>query len=990
LNLFTIPSDVNFVEALAARLWDEAAGDPLRLSDGLVLLPTRRACRVLRDAFLRIAGGKAVLLPKLEAVGDAGEEDWGAESLSPDLPPAIPVLRRTLLLATLIGKKDPTLPFDQTVELARALGALLDEVQTNERDFADLPKLVEGELAEHWKLTLDFLEILTKQWPVLLAAEGCLDPAARRSFELDARVDAWTRHPPSYPVLAAGSTASIPAVARLLKCIAGLPLGRVVLPALDRDMDAESWDEVQENHPQYGMKKFLELCGTKRSEVDLWSAAGERPARARLWREALRPPKTTEAWRKLTPEILPRDAVAGLSRIEAEHAGEEAEIIALCLRGALEIPEKTAALVTPDRALAERVSVALRRWGIEIDDSAGVSLPRTSLGAYLSALLDAGAPEASGLAYLTLFKNPFAAFGVETAECRERARKIEIACWRGLMRSDGLRGAAETMREQNSFDTKETNGIPAFAGMTEESEICSAKEGKRIAAWLEDIAAAFADLQNAWDEKISFAERLALHLALAEKGAAQPSVDGAAILWRGSAGEAAATFFDQLKQAAFGLPALDGDAYRSLLTGLFRGVTIRPAYGGHQRLSILGPLEARLWHPDLVILGGMNEGVWPPAPPVDPWLSRPMKRAFGLPLPERRVGLSAHDLAQLGCVPEVLLTRARRVEGAPKVPSRFLLQLEAVLLAAYGAGDHLAPPAPFAAWARELDAPDAIKPCDRPAPCPPADARPRALSVTDIGAWQRNPYALYAKRILKLKKLDALEEDISAADFGNLVHAALERFIKATMEKWPEDPLPLLLEAGREALEAFADRPEAAAFWEPRFARLAAWFVDFEAARRKDGIKPCAVEGAGVLRITESFRLTGRADRIDLLPDGHLSILDYKTGEVPSGAEVARGIEPQLPLLALMAMKGGFENLAARDVGRIGYLKLSGGAVAGEEKPVKADVAQLAEEALAGLQSLIARYADPMMPYRVAPRPALAPEYDDYAHLSRQKEWGQK
>ena len=422
---------------------------------------------------------------------------------------------------------------------------------------------------------------------------------------------------------------------------------------------------------------------------------------------------------------------------------------------------------------------------------------------------------------------------------------------------------------------------------------------------------------------LPFAERIAQHMALAEQIAAMHDKDGAARLWRGEAGEAAATFLGDWHQATHDIPPLSGDDYVQLFTALLRSVTVRPAYGQHPRLSILGPLEARLHHADLIILGGMNEGTWPPEAAVDPWLSRPMKRDFGLPLPERRAGLSAHDFVQLASAPEVLLTRARRVDGAPTVPSRFLMQVEAVLQAlGYqdGKGDALAPDKPWRAWARQLDTPEKVEPCAPPEPCPPIAARPVKLSVTEIGTWQRNPYAIYAKRILKLEPLDTIDADVTAAERGTIIHEALEKFLSLHKDTWPADPLESLLAIGREVFAPFHDRPQVAAFWWPRFERIAAWFIAREQARRQTGIRVLAAECDGAMTFANGkFTLRGRADRIDRLPDGTVAIIDYKTGVLPTMKDVELGYEPQLPLLALMAEAGGFGKLGALHADQLSY-----------------------------------------------------------------------
>jgi ATP-dependent helicase/nuclease subunit B len=1017
-TVFTIPPDVSFVEALAKGLWRESGEDPLRLTDMLVLLPTRRAARHLREAFLRVTGGKAALLPRMQPLGDVNEDElvFSGSEAEFDIPPAIAPLRRQMLLARLIVQKDKDLPLDQAAQLAEALAGLLDQVQIERRDFSGLQNLVQGELAIHWQDTVKFLEIVTAAWPGVLKEEGCIDPAERRNLILAQQAESWRKTAPPFPVVAAGSTASIPAVADLLAVIAGLPQGRVVLPGLDQELDEGAWQEAGESHPQYGMKKWLERAGVARTDVRIWPfGESKQPHRARLLQEAMRPPETTQAWRELDPAAIPAEALRRLSRLETEHQQEEADVIALRLRAALEDKEKTAALVTPDRALAGRVAAALRRWGIEANDSAGTPLTALPEGSFLRGVMQAASPEASAVDYLALLKHPLAACGIDPAACRHNARRIETEIWRGVSLTSGWQGAVHALREKFSGERGvsppplgegqgagyvKVDPSPAKTkGLLKQAQVFASSPSRgeglfssaeSLVIWLEQIAAWFEPMTINWSMPLPLDERIRQHMALAETLAAADNASGAWRLWRGEAGEAAALFFNDWQQAAKGLPLLTGNDYERLFTALLGAIVVRPAFGRHPRLSILGPLEARLHHADVTILGGLNEDTWPPKPAIDPWLSRPMKRDFGLPLPERRIGLSAHDFVQLASAPEVLLTRARRVEGSPVVPSRFLLQVEAVLQALGYQDDALTPDKPWRAWARQIDAPQEIRSCRPPEPCPPVATRPKQLSVTEIGTWLRNPYAIYARRILQLKPLEDIDADVTAAERGTMIHDALEKFLARHKDAWPPDPLETLLDIGRETFAPFRDRPQVAAFWWPRFERIAAWFVVHEHTRRQSGIRVLGAECEGTVTLAKgTFTLKGRADRIDRLPDGSVAIIDYKTGALPTDKNIAIGYEPQLPLLALIAQAGGFEKLGEMQTSQLSYWQLKG--VNGEEtvKDLKGDPAVLIKEARERLEQLLAAFAKPSTPYRAVPKPRFAPRYDDYAHLARLAEWGQ-
>lgn len=951
-NVTTIPPDISFVDSLAEELWRRASGDVGKLADSLILLPTRRSCRALREVFLKHINKPAALLPRMQTLGDIDEEElyFAVDSaIGLALPPAITPLRRQLLLTQLISRKDKILHTDQAAQLAVALGQFLDQVQIENCDLTKLPDLVhEKDLAEHWQKTVAFLDILTDVWPKMLAAEGCLDPADRRNRVLKMQAEIWRQNPPAFPVIAGGSTGTMPATADFLDAIASMPMGTVILPGLDQQLNEEAWQAINYSHPQFGLKKLLEKFGVDRADVKLWgNQQSENPSRVQLLQITMLPAEVTDQWRALTSKEITADAVKGMTRIEVNHPQEEAQSIALIMRKVLDIPGKTAALVTPDRGLAERVCSMLSRWGIAVNDSGGSSLATQPIGAFLRDVLGAAPPHATSIEILSLLKHPYAACGVSPAECRALARQVEITVWR--------------------TDRPETSD------------------------WLSQFKRQLQPLTAFWHDKLPLFERLKAHIKLAEALATSDQEAGSERLWQGDAGEAAAEWLDDLRNASSGFPDVTGEEYVGLFDALMRAVTVRPAYGQHPRLTILGAIEARMIQADVIILGSLNEGVWPPEATVDPWMSRPMKHDFGLPSPERLIGLSAHDFVQLASAPEVVLTRAKRTGTAPTVPSRFLLQLETVLQAIgyiKNSQDVLAPAEPWLEWARMLDAETNPVPCDAPEPRPPVAVRPTQLSVTEIGTWRRNPYAIYAKHILKLKKLDPLEAEMDAADRGSMIHEALDVFVKKYPTTLPANALDELISVGRTVFVAFDQIPEVQAFWWPRFERIADWFVEHERQRRRSGVKLLQAEADGKIRLDNGFTLKGRADRIDQQPTGGLSIADYKTGGVPSQKEIQAGYEPQLALLALIAEQGGFKNLPAKPVSELAYWKLSGGRIVAEEKPVSGDIVGLIAETTAGLNALIESFAKATTPYQAIPKPQYQPRFDDYAHLARLSEWG--
>ena len=963
MTVFTIPPGLPFVETLAAHLLAEAGGDPLALAAMEVLLPTRRACRALSDAFLRLSGGRPLLLPRLKPLGDLDEEDLELAGDDPlDLAPAILPLERRLILARLIialaradGGHIPA-P-DQAARLAGELGRLLDAVQSERLDFTRLDRLVPEDLAAHWQVTLDFLKILTRSWPAILAERGVLDGEDRLNRVMAAQIAAWRARPPAHPIVAAGSTGSRPATADMLAAVAALPSGRVILPGLDQEMDEASWRALDPAHPQYGLKLLLDRLGRERGAVKpLSDAVDPRRGRIRLLAEALRPAGTCEAWRTLTP--LPAETLAGVARLDAPGPREEAGAIALMLRRELETEGRTAALVTPDRALARRVAGELERWGIPIDDSAGRPLGSTEPGAFLRLAAEMVAEGFAPHATLGCLKHPIAAGGMDAGAFRAFARQLERAVLRGPRPGPGVAGLLAATRERRLG---------------------------AILADLEALAAPFAALLA--QESVPLADLVRAHMEFAEGLAADNRLPGPARLWHGETGEAAARFAAELARAAPALDPMPGRCYPALFEELMAGKVARSAWDHHPRLHIWGPLEARLQHADLLILGGLNEGVWPAPPEADPWMSRPMREAFGLSPPERRIGLAAHDFAQGFGAPKVVLTRSVRVEGTPTVPSRWLMRLDAVM-GACGLGFAL-DDAPWLDWHGLLDRPERWVRPEPPAPRPPLDARPRRLSVTEIETWMRDPYAVYARRVLGLEALDPIDADPGAADYGTMVHKALEQFVRLYPQALPPEPEARLLEIGRAVFAEAVASPTLWAFWWPRFVAIARWVASRETTRRPDvAMAHAEVKGELVIDAPGGpFTLIAKADRVDVLKDGSLALIDYKTGQPPSAKEVAAGYAPQLPLEAAIARHGGFAGIKAAEPSRLLYWRLKGGEAGGEERSAGDDVSDLATEALEGLRGLVTAFDDENTPYAARPHPEHAPKYSDYLHLARVREW---
>ncbi|MGE0650148.1 MAG: double-strand break repair protein AddB [Alphaproteobacteria bacterium] len=1002
-RVYSIAPGIPFVDALAqgmlARLGKESPRDPLALARATVLLPTRRAVRALREAFLRATGGTPLLLPRMMPLGDldedelfiAGEPGSGLTPEGGDLPPVIGGMRRQMLLARLVlrfgdarwREADPA----QAVELAAELARLLDHMETENVGFDRLAALrpEDENLARHWDEILAFLKILTQHWPDVLAEEGAIGPADRRNRVLAAQAECWRASPPDGWVIAAGSTGSIPATAELLITVAKLERGCVVLPGLDDEMAEPEWAEVAgiDTHAQSGLARLIAQFGITRSAVKTWGeewpSAGAgigHPDRTRLLAAAICP----QPQRALAEAEA---ALDGVSWIESPAPAEEAGAIALIMRETLNHDGRTAALVTPDRGLARRVAARLKRWGIEVDDSAGTPLAATPVAAFLRLVAEMVASGFDAVTLLACLKHPLACGGMTRETFRARVRDLDCLVLRGPSGAPGVR----SLRARSDARSREyaARGKAGFAART-----------RALIPWLDRVEECAAPLVEVLARgRRPCADLARAHVAVAEALAADDVTAGADRLWRGEEAEAVAGFFADLTDAADGFPPISGTRYPELLAALLAGRVVRPRFGRHPRLNIWGPLEARLQHADVIVLAGLNEGTWPPDPGMDPWMSRPMRAAVGLSLPERRIGLAAHDFAQAFAAPRVVLSRSQRVGGQPTVPSRWLLRLANTLedktvarLKASGAQ-----------WldrAARLDRDRAAVVPQRPLPCPPLPLRPRRLSVTEISTLQVNPYGVYARHVLGLDPLESIAADPGAAERGNFVHDVMEKFFKRFPAGVPaggtEEFRTALEEIGRECLVPVGIAPGLHAIWWPRFRDIARWVATQEVARRAV-TRQLAAECSGQLRIEVpggDFLLRGRADRIDRLADGRLAIVDYKTGTLPQPGDDKSGFAPQLPLLAAMAEAGAFAGLRPMAVGELAYWKLSGGEEGGSEKPFARDkdvtVEDAVRAALDGLIGLIRVFDDPTTPYAPYVYPARV-RFDDYAHLARVTEW---
>ena len=974
---FTVAPGRPFLKDLAQSLRTAVGDDPAALADALVYLPTRRAVRGLLDAFVETApNGRASLLPRIRALGDAEEDEFiafdGDAENEAALAPVISSSERRLALARMIAEKDKAFFDGQrdwagAVATADELGKLLDSLYTEEVDPALFETLAPDALADHWRRNLEFLSIVTEAWPAYLAARARMDPAERRIALIERQAAAWRKRPPQTPVIVAGTTGSTPAVARMMKTVARLPMGAVVLPGLDAEAPPHVWDAVDEPHPQSGLKQLLSTLNVSRADIrPLPSTEPHAPqvaARTALLTMALRPAGASDDWRGWaeTARANPRGlatALDGVDLVEAPDEEFEATAIALRMRETVEETPQTAMLVTPDRDLARRVSMKMRRWGINVDDSGGVPFSNAPCGTFLRLTAAWLADIADPVALMAVLDHPLFGGGMAHGEKRKAVMAFDRAL-RGLRPQPGIEGLTRKLEEDRDFG----------------------EEGKTLLARIAGLAAQWPGADA------GFAARFRAHLAVSET-LAETDDGKPGRLWSGEDGEAGAETLLQLQDGFDHIVHDRARDYPAIFTRLVSGAIVRRRDSAHPRLSILGPLEARLQTADTVILGGLNEGVWPRDAAIDPFLSRPMRRALGLPSPERRIGLAAHDFMQLSAAPRLMLTRSARAGGKPAKPSRWVVRLRNILKGA-GALPLVECGAHYERLARRLDAPEARRSVKAPSPRPPAAARPGAFYVTRIEKLMRDPYAIYARAILRLKKLDSLNEPFGPRHAGELFHRTLQEYAQT-----PPPPSHAARVAAMAALvethaEEYGLTADHRAFWKSRIDAALDWLAAWDAGRRAEGA-PAIVEGDGAWTFSidgRDYSLSARADRIDRLHNGAAHIIDYKTGAPPSLKQQAT-FSPQLPLTALIVANGGFAELGPAPVAGFEYLRIIGRGKSTTDTVGASDdrAGDLTREAHDGLVALLRHFSDPSTAYASQPRPQYQDAYGDYDHLARRRE----
>jgi ATP-dependent helicase/nuclease subunit B len=974
--VFTVPLEADLLTELAGDLIVRYRVDPLALADVLILLPSNRARTALTEAFVREAHG-GMLLPRMVAVGDIELDETLATFVDPmqlagqpAIAPDIGDWERRFLLTGLIRKQRPQLSAVEALRLATSLAQTIDQLDIEEiAPSAINAEHLEGELASHWnKAYRGFLELLAAHNRDV-AARGMLGPSARRNLLLERLSDCLATQLSDRTVIAAGISTAAPAVAKMLMKVARMAKGQVILPFVDLLMEAEDWDALgphqrteqgfprrnEETHPQYQLKLLLDRMGIQRGELSVFGrrkkSSGEvlNQSISAIFGSA----KQSQHWGDLPSAIKKLPHVRAL---EADTVVEEALAIAILIRSAIETPGKRVALITADRELAVRTATQLKRWGMEVDDSAGVPLKQTMPATLLLALVDTLADKFGPVSLLALLKHPLVETGNDRLAWLEQVRKLDIAL-RGPRLGIGLDGISETIQKiidgQKDEDKKQAD--------------------RKLLIWWNGIA----DRLNAF-ETMPFAN---LNSILNNCAEIAGNLTGLSV-WKGEAGRQLANLIEQIgQQDASAFHDLEAGSLPALCARLLDGEVVRPAYGRHPRISIWGLLEARMQHADMLICGGLNEGQWPQHTQPDPWLAPRLRSELGLQGLDRNIGLAAHDLASALGAQEVVLTRAKRDRSGPTIASRFWLRIEALL------GKNLQTEVSALAWARAIDQREKIKPAPRPDIKPSAEQRSVDLSVTQVERLKADPFAFYAEKILKLRALRSPGTEPDHAWRGTAIHDLLEQWAK--QDNCANGALLLRADA---LFSTPAINPVLKTLWEPRIRRALAWTEEEMQCQAEAGRVMLFAEEFGDVKLA-GVRLSGKVDRIDRLADGSLAIVDYKTGKSPSGKKIAAGFAPQLGLLGLIAKRGGFTQgggvasrfeywTMSKDGGEFGAVK---SAIPKKESGAEAAMTFIAA-AEANALNVIEQWILGKEPFTAK----LHPEHvvgDDYDQLMRLNEW---
>ena len=947
-----------FVNGLTQRYADRPPHEIARIN---VIVNTARMRSRLVEIF---SEQKSVLLPRLHLIGDLknfAHGDFAAYETN-TLGEKFELIR---LVSGLLNAQPNFAPKSSLFSLSDSLQSLMNEIVEEGVSANDLIELNVQDQSGHWRNALEFLKII---FGYLDNQNGQIAASSLKD-QKDKLTKNWSNNPILDPVYVLGSTGSRKPTLDLMAAVCNLPKGHIILPGFDFDAPQSMWshllsDRASEDHPQYRLAKVVETCGTQPKDVANWTTATINTDRSSLISLSLRPAPVTDSWMREGPKLANLiQATEDITLLEATSKRQEALAIALRLRKAID-DGITATLITPDREISRYVSSIMTRWDITPDDSAGIPLSLTPVGRFLRETATLLSDNVKTSQIFAILKHPLCHNGNNRGEHLRLTRDLEL-----FLRKDGIVSLTPDL-------------------MKEWSE----KQSSQLAAqWTDWFLQCFVNLLEPGVQ--SFATWLQKHIALSDNIAngSDDTNAGEKQFWQGASGAPIRQIIDRLNETNETTLKCELRDYIGIFKGLLAQDSLRETTTTHPRVLIWGTLEARVQGADLYILSGLNEGTWPEIGDSDPWLNRQMRKDAGLRVPERKIGLSAHDYQQLICQKNVWITRSIRSNDAETVPSRWVNRLLNLLNGLPNQQGPIALEHMRKRGANWLELSESVdnalndefsKSTMRPAPCPPLSARPKSLAVTDIRTLIRDPYSIYAKHILRLRRLNPLNAIPDARMRGTIVHEVLENYF----HEWPNLSENQRRERFAEILEANLHRsvpwPSTQVFWRNRLDNVTNWLIDGEIERRKTA-QPIGFEASGRLEIPDlNFSVRAIADRIDQRSDGSLVIYDYKTGAAPTERQQLF-FDKQLYLLALLAEQSGFKNIEPNAVYSAAFIGLGT-----PPKVVKMpSEKERIDTAYQKLRQLISRYQETDQGYTARRALFKSDDFSDYDHLSRYGEW---
>lgn len=951
-NIFNIPYTICFWDTIAKTYLHEFSLQKIKLADVLFLVPNRRACLALTNSFVKEQGLTPTILPQIVPITDIEDDELFFSSFDMDqiwenISQPISKEERLFLFARMIMSKPnefgiTKLSPAQAVNLAMSLANLMDTAYNQNLSFDKLYDLVPEKYATHWQEILKLLKIITEYWPQILDERKAKDVVDLKNIILTKQAALWEEQNTKKHIIAAGITASFPSIVKTLSVISKLEHGKIYFSGIDNIADDDYWNSIDENHSQFEIKDLLKKLNLDRRLITNLQSPLDKN-RELFISELMRPASVSDKWLSIKDRVNSENVLNNFQIINAKTQRDEALAIALKMREVLSIPEKTAVLVTSDRNLSRRVVSELKRFNIDIDDSAGIPFALTNIGIFLRLIAESAQDLHNQIKLIDLLKNPLTYVGFNSVNFRNNVYDLEL----NLRKNNGKKSDC-------SFE---------------------------ILNKLKTILQEFNIMLNS--DKILFSDAVKLHIEIAEQIASTDETLGASLLWRKQAGKVGVNFISKILQTGNLLGMISGHDYIALFTSLMNFETVRTNYGTHPRLSILGPIEAYLQNFDYIIIGELNEGIWPKLPKADMWMSRPMMIDFGFATPEKNIGIMANCFCSFMMLPNVILTRADRIDGTPMQKSRWLLRLETITKALGKNIDNIVND-DFHILANTIDKPHYFKQIKAPSPCPPVNARPRKLSASGINLLVEDPYSVFAKYILKLYPLDELDRPLDQRDYGTLIHAIIEDFNNLYPNALPENALNFLIELGYKYFDTQNINDDIKAFWLPKFLATAKWVIEQEKDYRFNVEKIYnEVNGESTYELPQGyFTLTAKADRIDVLKDGCINILDYKTGKIPSKKQVENGHALQLLIEALLARKNAYSIVKNKNVSNLIYWQLGK-----DNLEISHDIDELINKTEEYILKLINTFDFETTPYHSRPTPKFISKNRDYEHLARIKEW---